>query len=380
MMNIFRFTASAALLALVSLGVGSHCQAALFFWDDGGAGQNFGTAGNWAPDGIPGVADLAVHNNGLPAIEITNNQSVDSLRLSDGGAVVQSGGILDVTTGFGPDDGLWIGEFGPAGTSYTLNGGTLNANDVANGFDVGRGGGANGVFNQNGGTVNINGVGGDNFFVGRFGNATGEVNITAGIFNGPSTDTHIGLDGTATWNQSGGVFNAAGVHVGRFQSPTATVNLSGTATWNTGLLLLSDAFLGTAVQSDLNLTGPNVTADTQGLVMKAISNLTFDGTGGGVSTLDLNSGIFLLDNGELFLNNLPVPSFAGETITLIDNIGTFNGPDSEFDNAPDGTTFGPWEIDYTGTQVNLVSLIPEPTSLALVGLCTGLAIFATRRR
>jgi hypothetical protein len=264
--------------------------------------------------------------------------------------VVQTAGTVTIANGVGPDNGLWVGEFGPNPTSYTLSGGTVQINDPVDGFMVGRAGGSIGTFNLNSGTVN---------------NTVG--------------DTHIGLDGRATWNQNGGTFNAAGVHVGRFASPTATVNLGGTAVWNSGLLLMSDFFLGSAIQSDFNIQGPGITLDTVGIVMKSIANLTFDGTGGGLSTLDLNGGIFLLDNGELFLNNLPTPSFFGQTITLIDNMGAVVGPDAQFDNAVDGTLYGGWEIDYTGPQVRLVSVVPEPTSLALAGLGV-LAMVARRNR
>ena len=113
--------------------------------------------------------------------------------------------------------------------------------------------------------------------------------------------------------------------------------------------------------------------------MKDIANLTFDGSGGGLSTMDLNGGIFLLNNGELFLNNLPTPGYLGQTITLIDNIGSVVGADSQFDNALDGTLYGGWELDYTGSQVRLFSVIPEPSSFALIGLGS-LVLVAFRNR
>jgi hypothetical protein len=323
----------------------------LYFWDNGNANGLYNDPVNWNPDGNPGAADLAVHNFGAAGpVTINGNWDVDSFRISDGGGAIQTGGTVTIANGVGPDNGLWVGEFGPSPTSYDLNAGTININDPGDGFMIGRGGGSIGTFNLNSGIVN---------------NLVG--------------DTHIGLDGTATWNQSAGTFNGAGIQIGRFQSPTATVNLSGSAVWNVGLVLLSDGFLGSAVQSDLNINGPNVGFTGNGLVMKDIANLTFDGAGGGVSTMNLGGGIWLLDSAQLFLNNLPSASFLGETLTLIDNIGSQVGPDAEFANAPDGTVYGDWELDYTGAQVNLVSLVPEPTTFALMGLGS-LALVTWRRR
>jgi hypothetical protein len=339
---------STMLMTLLAVVASNPSQAALYFWDKGGVGQNFGTAANWNPDGIPGSADLAVHNTLQPAIQITSNQTVDSLRLSDGGSVIQTGGLLTIANGVGPDNGLWVGEFGPTSTFYGINGGSIQIDDPIDGFMIGRGGGSNATFQ-----------------------------LMSGMVTNLVGDTHIGLDGRATWNQSGGVANLAGVQVGRFQSPTATVNLSGTATWTSGLLLMSDGFLGSAVQSDFNIKGPNVSVTTNGLVMKSLGNLTFDGIGGGLSTLDLTSGIWLLDDAELYLSNLPLPSFAGQVLTLIDNIGSQVGPDAEFNNAPNGSTYGPWVLDYTGTQVNLVA-VPEPTSAVLAFLSLALATFRRR--
>jgi len=337
------------LVTLLGLGV-SASHGDLYFYDAGGGSDtDIGTAANWNPDGNPGGADLAVINNSFSATS-SGDFTADSLRLSNNGNLTQSAGIVTIETGVGPDNGLWVSEFGPGVSSYTINGGVLNINDAADGFMVGRSGGSSGVFNLNGGTVN---------------NLVG--------------DTHIGLDGTSVWNQSSGTFNGAGVQIGRFQSPTATVNLSGDAVWDTGLVLLSDGFLGSATQSDLNITGGNVSFQADGLVMKSIANITFNGTGG-ISSMDLNGGQFLLNDGELYLESLPSASLVGETIALIENIGSFTGLDTEFDNAPDGTVVGDWEVDYTGSGVNLVAVVPEPSSYAILAGALALSLALVRRR
>jgi MYXO-CTERM domain-containing protein len=333
------------------LGLAPAAHAAVFFWDNGGAGENYNTPGNWSPDGIPGAADLAVHNNGSNGvIQITQNQSADSLRLTDGGSVNHTGGTLTIANGAGGDNGLWVGEFGPGQSTYTLSGGTITINDANDGFMVGRAGNSNGVFNFN----------------------SGVVSATIG-------DTHVGLDGVAAWNQSSGTFNGAGVHIGRFQSPTATVALSGNAIWTSNLVLLSDsaAAFSAAIESRLSLTGPSVNYLSNGLVVRSKGNIDFDGSGGGISTMFIGSEQLLLDDGRLNLFNLPTPMSMGQEITLIANIGSYTGQ-SQFQNAPDGTNYSGWELDYRSNSIVLVSTVPEP-SAALLGALGMLALLRRRR-
>ncbi len=340
----------------------SAAHAALYFWDNGSSDGLFSTAANWNPDGNPGASDLAVANdNSLAAITINSNWTVDSLRLSDGGSVVQTNGTL--SNAAGGDQGLWVGEFGNNQCNYTLNGGTIILNDNQNSFDIGRNNGAYAVFNMNGGSVTNYGTG-DAFFVGRYGGSFGTVNMTAGVLNGPNADTHIGLDGAADWFQSGGTFNCAGLQIGRFASPFADVELSGSATWNAGLVLLAD---GHGVFSppnsgpvDLKIIGTNVTFNSQGLVVRTYGNLTFDAQGVGVSTMHLNNGIMLLQSATLYLNNLPAATATNQTLVLIDQIGSYPGPDTQFANAPGGSVYNAgtlsWQIKYQGTNIVLVSV------------------------
>jgi len=341
------------------LASGSH--AALYFWDNGSSDGLFSTAANWSPDGNPGSADLAVANSGaLAPITINGNWSVDSLRMSDGGSVLQSSGTLSIAAG--GDQGLWVGEFGNNICNYTLNGGAIILNDNQNSFDIGRNNGAYAVFNMNGGSVTNYGTG-DAFFVGRYGGSFGTVNMTAGVLNGPNADTHIGLDGAANWFQSGGTFNCAGLQIGRFASPFADVELSGSAKWNAGLVLLADGHgvfnPPNSGSVDLKLFGTNVTFYSSGLVVRTYANVTFDAQGVGVSPMHLGNGILLLQSATLLLNNLPSATATNQTIVLIDQIGSYPGPDTQFANAPDGTVYSGgsfnWRLTYQGTNIVLKS-------------------------
>jgi hypothetical protein len=340
----------------------STTQAALFFWSNGGGDALFNNSNNWSPTGNPGGSDLAVaNNNSLAAITINGNWTVDSLRMSDGGSVVQNSGTLTMASG--GDTGLWIGEFGNNICNYTLNGGSIVLNDVSDNFDIGRNNGAYAIFNMNGGMVTNTGAN-NSFFVGRFGGSFGQVNMTAGVLNGPNADTHIGLDGAANWFQSGGTFNCAGLQIGRFASPFADVELSGSAIWNAGLVLLADGHgVFTPPNSgpvDLKIIGTNVTFNSQGLVVRTYGNLTFDAQGVGVSTMHLNNGIMLLQSATLYLNNLPAATALNQTLVLIDQIGSYPGPDTQFANAPAGSVYSAgtysWQLKYQGTNIVLVSV------------------------
>jgi hypothetical protein len=78
---------------------------------------------------------------------------------------------------------------------------------------------------------------------------------------------------------------------------------------------------------------------------------------------------------------LPATAFPGEILVLIDNIGSYTGADTQFDNALDGTVFnGAWTIDYTASQVRLVN-VPEPSALSVAVLLGGvLGALPVRRR
>jgi hypothetical protein len=354
-----------------------------------------GTNTNWAnfdseffgaPDTLPGADDKAFHDNrdfsqnvvNLPAIGINSNATADALLLSFGGSVNHTAGTLTIATGSGPDTGLWIGEladrsFGPTSTAqsvYTLNGGTVTINDTADGFQIGR------AWAQN---VPDNAA--DSLY------SDGRLNFQSGTLNVLSSESNIGLDGYAVFDQSGGVFNAAAVHLGRFASPNTTTTLSNNAKWNlSGPLLLSDGqtigeFLTRAEGpgvSQLNIVGSQVDVNTAGLHLRGQSTLNFVADASGVSPIALSTGGFELLDINLPNNspnyrpqlNVNLANFANTTsdITLIDGHKRAVG---EFRGLPEGSTspsFGGRTLTYRGGAdhfdialvVNYVPPLPDP--------------------
>ncbi len=202
---------------LVAIAAVAPCalRADLFEWNPQ-SGDNFGTDGNWwhngAFSGIPGPQDLAVdnvNNASNTTLRITGDQAADSLRISDGKAVVQTGGTLVIAnTGVVWDRGLWVGEFG-TNNSYTLDGGAIRIDDDWDPLILGKTNGAAGTLNLQSGSIVL-------------ANANPDVN---------ANEVFIGADGAGTWNQSGGHFEGRTVTLAKWPvaSSVGTLNLDGGA-------------------------------------------------------------------------------------------------------------------------------------------------------
>ena len=229
-----------AILATAALALPPGLNADLFEWKPQN-GDNFATDGNWwhngAFSGIPGEKDLAVNNDkntGNTLLKITGDQAVDSLRISDGKAVVQTGGTLVIAnTGVVWDRGLWIGEFG-TNNSYTLNGGTIVIDDDWDPLILGKTNGAAGTLNLQSGSITL-------------ANANPDVN---------ANEVFIGADGAGTWNQGGGSFQGRVVTLAKWApvSSTGTVNLDG------GTFAASQVRKGAGTSAYFNFNGGTLRA------------------------------------------------------------------------------------------------------------------------
>jgi hypothetical protein len=162
------------------------------------------------------------------------------------------------------------------------------------------------------------------------------------------------------------------VQIARFAATNGFVNLSGNAAWDVTLVLMAD---GHGVFNPrntnachMNIIGPNVSYKSTGLILYNEGVLTFDGTGGGLSTMDFGGGQFLLSYGQLYLTNLPTVQSNGQQIVLMKNIGSYTGANTQFTNAPDGTIYGGWQLKYQGTNIVLVALpVIKITSTSVSG-------------
>ena len=173
----------------------------------------FNNSANWNPNGVPGVADDAVIDNGGVATFNTPALDVNSLTVASTGG---SSGTLAVTGGNLFGNGIRIGEEG-TGTA-TVNNGIMRAGGPS--LFVG---GKDGLGT---GTLTISGnadtfvSSADDIGVGRQG--TGTLNMSGGELQG--VYTFIGKFGTGTWNHSGGLFRQTGgdIEIGDGGKPTET--------------------------------------------------------------------------------------------------------------------------------------------------------------
>lgn len=258
-------------------------------------------------------------------------------------------------------------QVGASGTgTVNMSGGSISSDDW---FVVGRNSGSMGEFNMTGGNVSVSvGAANDRFLVvGSFGGATGVANVSGGT-----------IDTTA----------GAGAYIG--EGGTGTLNLSGTATLLGGALRigLNDGGIGLTEISGsgvtVDITDLSLGLNSDGLDTTALGTLSFVADSIGVSTIVASGDVNLSSpDGDLLLVDLTAYTGAHVDIQLVDgatSAGEFTGLDQGALAAVDGNA-NAYTIDYSvaGDVWLRARLIPEPTSLLLLGMAS-LAFVGRRRR
>ena len=323
-----RMTVGLIAIALFTVGFAGTANAATLTWD-GDTNNEFHTAANWNPDtDISGGAGTGFVQN--------NDLTVSSGTPSTNSNVVFIGGSSMLING---GDVTWSGRYNTIGAGATasaeITSGSLTVNyngGSGHAFKVGDNNGSDGTIVQSGGTVTAT-------------NANDWLELAAG---------QSGAQGT--YRISGGTLNA-----GRVSNGSA----------GTGLFhIIGDA-------ATINLTGSDGTSYSQ----NAASTLELDING--ISAIDATDAVSLA--GTLDVEFLATPT-NGQTFDII-NYGSLSGTFDTFDtlvDSPLGADTITLSIDY-GTQSNdavvlaVTNVIPEPASLALLGL-GGLLIAGRRRR
>ncbi len=188
------------------------------------------------------VFDTQGHSNSLAALTLNGNSSV-----------IQTGGVITVTSG--ADGQPAIGNAAGSNATYTMSGGALN---VPNGnMNVSAiGGGGSGTFIQTGGTVTVNPW----YIIARFGTngggGTGILNISGGLTQqiNAANGMNIGEGGTGVVTVSGSgqlkIGGTQGIHLG-YGANTG----NGTLNLLTGGTVTTSAIAGGGNGSTLNLDG-----------------------------------------------------------------------------------------------------------------------------
>jgi len=251
---------------------------------------------------------------------------------------------------------------------------------------------------------------------------TGGNNLTlsgAGVFNNAggveSTQGNL-LINTAFNNNNGGTVTAS---AGNITFGGAFTNTGGSVIANTGQQIVFNSTFdqtggsllvnGTTTGTALSLSN-NATVSGNGLISQAatlvnstlspgtsIGTITFGSSltmTGGVLDIEVGGALpgetdLIILNGTGTFTNVAVnatlfggfqPAFVGEEFTFLratnaaDIIGQLSLTPSSLSN------FSGFSLTTAGNGINLISAVPEPSSLALLGLCTGLGLFARKRR
>lgn len=402
-------------LALVGLSVLLTSTLPAAVWVGGSNNNDWNTAANWNPSGVPNGA-LADVTTGTAVLSTPASFAIERLRIASGAAntgtviisstlisnpttftdIARSGtGTLVINTGgyfrmngdnaaslrFGAlAGGLGIGTqtggtisttggffVGVNGTGqYTFSGGSILADQN---FSIASGAGSTGTYTQSSGTISIGSTGaGGGMFVGQ--NGAGTLNLSGGQITGSTLGVGTGASSNGTLNQTGGKIdivngtNQTGGTNGQLTvAANGTYNLSGN-----GEILTKSA----VVAGDLNITGAAASISTTGdfsLASTGAITFTFDSIG--------ITEIIVGDNG--LFDVAGVITVDGSAYT--GGNGTFNLIDAvDFNNAPviNLVGFAPGS-SYNWDSVNglfSVTVVPEPS---VVGLIAGGALLLVVR-
>lgn len=396
----------------------------------GSIDNNFNTAGNWSPSGVPGDTSVIEINTGT---SIFNGSDSSLLRRAtttiDGGTLVLNNvrfrnaengpATFNMVTGalIQNDATYFMVGRNNAGT-FNQSGGTVDLT-IGRGFFLTDGGGTAGTYNLTGGTldVKLNQYSGDvltgslfNAWVGRGGNSD-LMNVDGGTFNldvtGPAgADRNFLVARNATFRVDSGTVDMQGllsftVGQARVANTTSNMLING---GNTTLAVTEALIIGGGVSGSLIMNGGTLAVNTHNglggeLRLGDVSISDTVETGGKSATTDasvlLNGGTiqiagdlvlgvdanntssFIMEDGELFANDI----FVG----LGDVSFAFNGGQIQLNGDRTDLISESWFTGAAGTfavydAVNDFTLIAIPEPGTLVLLVAALGFFAWHRR
>jgi hypothetical protein len=317
------------LSAGISIGIGSNANAQ--DWT-GATDQDWSTASNWDPAGVPGTNSQTFINTGVDnfpiidtAVAKTGTEGGNDLWIGDGAGNV---GRLDINAGGSLDSsGTWIfvGNEGATGTLNVNSGGSIAfENQIRMGQNGGEGtlnvdGGTVSVdaMDQGGGTANIN-VSNDGIVETTAGNIRMPIGVSS-MDSGSLTSADQlfvgGGAGNSTFTQTGGTLSSSSWFV-------VGNNEGDDIVGNTGNFELVDGVVD--VGQDAGGTTIGVIRDAIGTVTMSGGTWTNGNEGIVVGESGTGTGTFTLDGGDLTTTRIRVGLGATTTGVFDLNGGTLS--------------------------------------------------------
>ena len=325
--------------------------------------------------------------------------SSEAIGYSGSGNFTQTGGTHAVSSCLmlGSNSNLALGS--KSSGNYLLNGGSLST-----GYEI-IGEFGTGSFTQSGGTNSISG----GMAIGCFAGGSGTYNFSGGSLSAPTE--YVGYSGTGVFTQSGGTNAVSSLVLAQSPGSSGTYNLNG------GLLLLPTSGLtkgsgtatfnfggGTLGAGDSSSSPANTTVNETpgaGDLCSSSLNMNMSGIGGAIDTTGGNiglsgnlsgaggltkigSGLLILSGsntydggtdveaGTLYVTNSNVLPH-GTSLTVSAEGTLIFDPLAGGASMTDGRTF-------TTSPARAVAAVPEPGTLALLGVTGIIAVAAAWRR
>jgi hypothetical protein len=316
--------------------------------------ENLGTFTRNQTTGVARNLDLngtSTFHNRVDELNVGVFRQVGSIGLTVEGGTFINDGIVESagsTLTFNSDVGLTnSGTMRTAGGTLALNGSIINAGSIR---------AENGNITISG---NFTNNGGDLVAVG-----SNTISINSGTY------THNGgkfiVDGGNIGGTAALAINTVGSDVGGIEG---VGSITQSVTMSADTYIAPGNSIGTITFADLTMTGGRLDIEVGGALLGETDLITINGTGT-FTNVSVDATLF----GGF------QPAFVGQEFTFLQasNAAAIIG---QLSLTPESlSNFSGFSLTGSGNGINLVSAVPEPSSLALLGLCTGLGLFARKRR